>query len=163
MAGEGSERAPLDGAVGRTSSGALTVTAIDRAAQEDARLATWTGTKLGTLALQGAAPIDLQRETNGQLSLAFDYRVDTPPSKDVTLAIECGEQCSGTFPLADHLRKAPRGEWQQLKIMLQCFAKSGADMRNVTAPFVLATEGSLRLGIANVRLETGVADAIGCE
>lgn len=163
MAGEGSERAPLDGAVGRTSSGALTVTAIDRAAQEDARLATWTGTKLGTLALQGAAPIDLQRETNGQLSLAFDYRVDTPPSKDVTLAIECGEQCSGTFPLADHLRKAPRGEWQQLKIMLQCFAKSDADMRNVTAPFVLATEGSLRLGIANVRLETGVADAIGCE
>src|SRR5690606_22885429 len=151
----------LDNAVG--SAGALTVTAIDHAAQEDARLAKGSGEGAATLALHGAAPIDLQRESNGQPSLAFNYRVDAAPSKDVRLPVECGEQCAGTFPITDHLRKAPKGEWQQLKVLLQCFQKTGADLRGVTAPFAVSTDGSLALGIANVRLETGVSDTIGCE
>lgn len=161
VAGSGTDRTRLENALG--GSGALTVTAIDHGAQEDARLAQWSGDGAATLALQGSTPIDLQREANGQLSLAFNYRVDAPPSKDVRLAIECGEQCAGTFPLTDQLRKAPKGEWQQLKVMLQCFQKTGADMRGVTAPFAVSTDGTLALGIANVRLETGVSDAIGCE
>jgi hypothetical protein len=36
-------------------------------------------------------------------------------------------------------------------------------MRSVTAPFAISTEGTLKLGIANVRLETGVSDAITCD
>ena len=161
VAGAARDRTRLDNAVGNAAS--LTVTAIDRAAQEDARLAKWSGAGSATLALQGATPIDLQREANGQLSLAFEYRVDAPPSADVVLAIECGENCAGTFALDEHLRKAPQGQWQPLKVMLQCFQKTGADMRSVTAPFALTTAGTLELGIANVRLETGVSDAIGCE
>ena len=35
-------------------------------------------------------------------------------------------------------------------------------MRSVTAPFTLTTGGSLQLGIANVRLDTGLRDAITC-
>ncbi len=163
VAGGAADRTQLENAVGSSASGALTVTAIDRAAQEDARLATWTGEGPATLALQGATPIDLQREANGQLSLAFNYRVDAPPSKDVQLAVECGEQCAGTFALTEQLRKAPQGEWRQFKVLLQCFQKTGADMRNVTAPFAISTEGTLKLGIADVGLETGVSDAIGCE
>lgn len=161
--GEGAERTQLESTIGRSPSGIVGVSAIDRSAQEDARLATWSGSGLGTFALQGSVPIDLQREANGQLSLAFDYRVDAPPSKDVQLAVECGENCSGTFALGERLRQAPKGEWQQLKVLLQCFQKTGADMRNVTAPFAITTDGTLTLGIANVRLETGVADAVTCD
>lgn len=163
VAGGAADRTQLENAVGSSASGALAVSAIDHAAQEDARLATWSGEGPATLALQGATPIDLQREANGQLSLAFNYRVDAPPSKDVQLAVECGEQCAGTFALTEQLRKAPQGEWRQFKVLLQCFQKTGADMRNVTAPFAISTEGTLKLGIADVRLETGVSDAIGCE
>jgi beta-glucosidase len=163
VAGEGAARTSLDDALGQSANGILKVTAVDHAAQEDARLAEWSGDGAATLALQGATPIDLQREANGQLSLAFNYRVDSPPSADVELAVECGEKCAGRYPLAEQLRKAPQGEWQQFKILLQCFQKVGGDMRSVTAPFAISTEGALQLGIANVRLETGVSDAITCD
>jgi beta-glucosidase len=163
VAGEGDVRAPLDNAVGRSANGALVVTAIDHTAQEDARLATWSGSAPATLALQGATPIDLQRESNGQLSIAFNYRVDAAPTGEVGLKMECGEQCGGAFALTEQLKKAPQGEWQQLKVLLRCFEKNGAQMRSVTAPFALSTDGALKLGIANVRLETGVSDAIGCD
>ena len=35
-------------------------------------------------------------------------------------------------------------------------------MKNVSAPFVLATAGKLGLSITNVRLETGKADVLAC-
>lgn len=163
VAGEGSNRVELPNAVGRSANGLVTVRAIDHAAQEDARLLTWSGAGDATVALQGAAPIDLQREANGQLSLAFSYRVDTPPSGPVELRIECGEQCAGRFALDERLRQAPAGNWQDIKILLQCFQQTGADMRAVTTPFAISTAGALSLGIANVRLETGVSDALVCD
>jgi beta-glucosidase len=149
-------------ATGASPSGALRIAPEDHAAQEDARVATWSGATTATLALERAAPLDLQREANGQLSLAFEYRVDAPPTGAVKLAVECGATCRGVVPIESQLRKAPRGEWRQFKILLQCFQKSGADMRSVTAPFTLTTGGSLQLGIANVRLDTGLRDAITC-
>jgi len=163
VAEEGGERTTLQNAVGASRNGVLKVAAVDHAAQEDARLATWSGAGQATLALQGSTPIDLQREANGQVSIAFNYRVDAAPSGPVDLVIECGAQCSGKFPIGDYLNKAPAGEWQQMKILLQCFQKAGADLRGVTAPFAISTAGTLKLGISNVRLETGVSDAIVCE
>ena len=35
-------------------------------------------------------------------------------------------------------------------------------MRSITAPFTLTTAGPLQLGIANVRLDSGLADAVTC-
>lgn len=159
-AGEGASRSTLENALG--TAGALAVSAVDHVAQEDARLATWSGAAPATLSLQGATPIDLQREANGQLSLAFNYRVDAPPTAPVQLSVECGANCAGKYEITEHLRKAKKGEWQQLKILLQCFQKNGADMRAVTAPLAISTDGAMTLGIANVRLETGVSDAIVC-
>ena len=156
-------RTTLAGAVGNAQGDVLQVSAIDRAAQEDARLVKWSGTGPATLALQGDAPIDLQREANGQLSVTFDYRIDAPPSAKVMLGIECGPGCRGDLPIEAQLKQAPAGEWRQLKMPLHCFQNKGADLRNVTAPFLLSTEGKLELGIANVRLESGLNDAPGCE
>ncbi|MGH8178418.1 MAG: glycoside hydrolase family 3 protein [Steroidobacter sp.] len=152
----------LEGATGSSPGNALRIVAVDHATQEDARLATWSGDQAATLALRGAAPVDLQREANGQLSLAFDYRVDAAPTAGVELAVECGVQCRGAVPIQSQLRSAPRGEWRQFKMLLQCFQKSGADMRNITAPFTLATSGALQLRFANVRLDTGLSDVIAC-
>lgn len=164
-AGEaGAARAELPAAVGVTASNILKVSAIDRDAQEDARLAIWSGAGAATLAIQGGEPVDLQREANGQLSLVFDYRVDAPPSGVVELAIECkGAKCRGGLPIEEQLRKAPRGQWRQSRILLSCFQKGGADMRAVTAPVTISTSGSLQLGIANVRLDSGLKDAMTCE
>jgi beta-glucosidase len=160
--GEGAHTV-LNAGVGTSPTGALRVTAVDRAAQEDARLASWSGGRVATLALESATPVDLQREANGQLSLAFDYRVDTPPTGEVELAMECGDKCRGQFPIGSQLRAAPRGEWRQLKVLLQCFQKSGADMRSISAPFTLTTAGPVQLRFANVRLDTGLSDAVSCD
>lgn len=156
-------RTPLATATGNSQDDALTVSAIDHAAQEDARLAKWSGRAPATLALQGDAPIDLQREANGQLSVTFDYRVDAPPTGKVTIGIECGPGCRGDLPIDAQLKQAPAGEWRQLKMPLHCFQSKGADLRNVTAPFLLTTAGKLELGIANVRLESGLNDTPACD
>jgi beta-glucosidase len=156
-------RTTLNTAVGNSQNNALQITAVDRAAQEDARLAKWSGDAPATLALQGDSPIDLQREANGQLSLAFDYRVDVAPTAPVTLSIECGTGCRGDFALDKQLKQPAAGEWRQLKVPLHCFQNNGANLRNVTAPFALTTAGKLELGVANVRLETGLSDTAGCD
>jgi beta-glucosidase len=162
--GEGAGgRTMFSTAVGKSENGALQVTAVDRTAQEDARLLKWSGSGAATVALQGANPIDLQREANGQLSLTFDYRVDAAPTAPVTVSIECGANCRGDFPIDTRLKQATAGEWQQLKLPLHCFQSRGADLRQVTAPFALTTAGKLELGIANVRLESGLNDSTGCD
>lgn len=161
--GEASEaRHELSAAVGTTTNGTLKIGTIDHGAQEDARLATWSGAGAATLAIQGE-PVDLQREANGQLSLVFDYRVDAAPSESVKLAMECkGAACRGELPIEEQLRKAPRGQWQHAKILLNCFEKAGANMRAISAPVTISTAGSLQLGIANVRLDTGLKDTMAC-
>lgn len=159
---EGSSAAqPLTNAVGASANGALTVSAIDHKAQEDARLATWTGKAPATLAIEGT-PIDIQRESNGQLSVIFDYRVDAAPEGSVSLGVQCGANCEGAMPIEEQLRKAPQGEWQQMKVLLQCFEKRGAKMQSVSAPLAITSSGALKLGIANVHLDSGLADAITC-
>jgi beta-glucosidase len=159
---DGGARAPLDAAKGASSANTIRVAALDRAAQEDARLLTWSGNRRATVALQGSAPVDLQREANGQLSLAFDYKVEQAPTAPVELRLECGEACGAAVPIEAPLRAAPAGEWRGFKILLQCFQERGADMRRITAPFTLTTSGALSIGIANVRLETGLNEAHAC-
>jgi beta-glucosidase len=162
--GEGAgARTMFSTAVGKSENGALQVTAVDRSAQEDARLLKWSGSGAATVALQGANPIDLQREANGQLSLTFDYRVDAAPTAAVTVSIECGANCRGDFPIDTRLKQATGSEWRQLKLPLHCFQTRGADLRHVTAPFALTTAGKLELSIANVRLESGLNDSTGCD
>jgi len=153
------KRQELAGSLGSAAGNNLNVTAIDRAAQEDARLATWSGAGSTALVIASAAPVDLQREANGELALVFDYRVDAAPSAAVELGMECNDgRCRGAIPIDPQLRSAPRGEWRQFAAPLRCFEKGGADMRSIAVPFALSTAGTLKLGIANVRLDTGRKD-----
>jgi beta-glucosidase len=167
MAGEGdAPRQELPGATGATSNGVLKVTGVDRSAQEDARLLTWSGSGPATFAIQRSDPVDLQRETNGQLTLVFDYRVDAAPTDQVTLAVECASAgtapCRGAIAVDKQLKAAPRGQWQQSSIPLRCFQDHGASMQTVTAPVAITTAGSLQLAIANVKLDNGSPNALTC-
>src|SRR5262249_42930847 len=85
----------------------------------------WSGDSLGKLGLESSAPIDLHRESNGQLSLALDYRIATAPSSAVEVTMECGNACRGSLPIDQELRAAPPGELRTLKIPLSCFEKGG--------------------------------------
>jgi beta-glucosidase len=120
---------------------------VDRRAQEDSRQFTWPGTGPATVALRTNAPLDLSRETTGQLSMVIDYRVDSPPTAPVTLSA-----ASAAVPIGGTLRSGPVGEWRTLTVPLGCFAKGGADMSKLSEPVSITTSGQLTLTISDVRV-----------
>jgi beta-glucosidase len=132
---------------GLAPTGGATVRSIDRRGQEDTRLVTFTGGGEQAFVLTAAKPLDLSRETNGQLSLLIDYRVDQKPGGAVTVAVD-----QAKVPVTGALAAAPAGQWQTLAIPLGCFARAGADMSKVTHPFALATGGPLQVAISDIRV-----------
>ena len=153
---------PISHGIGASDSKRLILTAIDKVRQEDARRLRWWGTGQATAEITGATAVDLSRQANGQLGLAFDYRVDQAPSAAVTVGMGCGASCGGVVPITNALRAAPPGQWRHLEIPLACFASAGENMSRVSTPFALQTAGKLTLAIANIRLESGTAGDTHC-
>jgi beta-glucosidase len=134
----------------------VTMTPADKSAQEDARQLSWYRGGPSWAGLTGSGTIDLQRETNGQLSLALDYKAAAPVTADVALRVDCGAGCSGLVHITHELAAAPPGQWGHLKVPLACFAKAGADMGHVSTPFALQATGRFTLTVANIHLESGM-------
>jgi len=134
-----------------TSGQGLTVSSLDRRAQEDARRFRWTGASEAQAFIQTAAPIDLSRETTGELSLLVDYRVDERPSGAVNLAMN-----TASVPIAGVLRSAPIGQWRTLAVPLRCFARAGLDAKAVAVPAAIGTAGRLSLSISDVRVASAM-------
>ena len=153
---------PLPRGIGASYSKRLTLTAIDKARQEDARQLHWSGSGQATAQITGATAIDLTRQTNGEMALSFWYRVEEAPSAPVAVGMGCGASCGGTVPITQALRAAPRSRWQHLGIPLACFAAAGENMRRVVTPFTLETHGKLTLGLADIRLLSGPGGAAAC-
>ena len=133
----------------------LVVRPVDRDRQEDARAARWGGFETASLYLGAAQTVDLTAQAGDGMSLAFDVMVEEPPSAPVFAAMRCGEDCEGRIDITGDLGAIPPGNWTTLKVSLSAFRDAGADLDHITAPWVLATEGTLALRIAHVRLEPG--------
>jgi beta-glucosidase len=134
----------------------LVVKAVDRELQEDARGARWAGYDLAALYLEAAQEVDLSPEAAECTVLAFDVLVEEPPSAPVSAVMRCGENCEGLVDITEALVRSPIGEWRTMRLRLRHFADAGADLSHVTTPFLLATEGTLALRFAEVRLEPAV-------
>ncbi|WP_457652873.1 glycoside hydrolase family 3 protein [Rhodocaloribacter sp.] len=132
-----------------TVGGALTIVAVDRAAQEDARRISWTGA--GVVRIAGP-PADFSRESNGDLALSIDYRVDTAPEGTVTFVAACGEGCGAERDVTAIFAGAEPGAWTHTDLSLRCLAEAGVDMTKLTAPFGLRASGRFSLSISGVRL-----------
>src|SRR4028119_33698 len=72
---------------GRAGSGRLRIAGVGRRAQEDARSLVWNGSGGASVQILAAQPRDISRESNGELSLVFEYRVDAAPTAPVTLSM----------------------------------------------------------------------------
>jgi beta-glucosidase len=140
-----------------TAGGGATIRGIDRRAQEDSRLITFTGAGEQSSALAATQPLDLSRETNAQLSLIVDYRVDLKPSGPVFIGMD-----EGRVPVTAALKSATPGQWQTLAIPLGCFKGAGADMSKVMRPFVVASTGALRLAVSDVRVASATVPQDRC-
>jgi beta-glucosidase len=129
------------------ASGGATIRNIDRMRQEDTRLVSFSGAGEQFVRLAASQPLDISRETNAQLSLVVDYRVQDGPTAPVRIGME------GAFvPVTNALKNAPKGAWQTLAIPLGCFARAGADMQKITTPFVLNTSGRLTIAVSGLTI-----------
>lgn len=127
----------------------LSVTAIDRVAQEDSRRLAWTGP--ASFAIRPPAPLDFSRETNGEISLVVQYRVDAKVSDDAALAMTDATNKRATISIARSLTAS--SGWTTLAVPLKCFAALGIDMKHVAIPFALDGDAVLALSISDVRLD----------
>ncbi|MCP4895803.1 MAG: glycoside hydrolase family 3 protein [bacterium] len=130
----------------------VVIRSVDRLVQEDARLVKWAGLSRGSVAIYASEPVDLTRESNGELALAVDLFVDEAPSAPVFMKMSCDSECESELDISEALSGFEPGQWHTLRISLRCFADAGADMRYITTPFEIVTEGTMTLRFAEVRL-----------
>nr|WP_184002192.1 exo 1,3/1,4-beta-D-glucan glucohydrolase [Stakelama sediminis] len=152
-------RGKVAGGARVTPDGAVQVSRTDRNAQEDSLRATFTGT--GTVAIDQAEPIDLTRETNGDLSLVMDYRLTSAPAGAVSLGLS-GSGKAGMVPVTQKLG-TETGAWRTLAVPLRCFAAAGADMKAVGQSFVLTSTGPLGIDISGIQIKSVASPDITCQ
>lgn len=143
-----------------TADGSLRIGALDYKAQEDARSLNWTGKDAGAarIELVATAPMDVDRETNGDVMLVTTLKVDAvSPGGTSTIGIGCGAGCEGQVSIGQQLSSLPKGEWLRVGIPLKCFRAAGADMSKVDRPFEWSSKAGASIAITDVSLGT-VAD-----
>jgi beta-glucosidase len=143
-----------------TPDGSLQISALDYKAQEDARSLTWSGTHAGAarVELVAPAPLDVDRETNGDVLLVTTLRVDAmSPGDTSTVGIGCGAGCGGEVSVGQQLSALPKGQWLRVGIPLKCFRDAGANMSKIDRPFEWSSHSGGQVAITDVSLGT-VAD-----
>ncbi|HEU4520746.1 MAG TPA: glycoside hydrolase family 3 N-terminal domain-containing protein [Thermoanaerobaculia bacterium] len=101
------------------------------------------GRPAGSWTLEGSTlrggPIDLSRESNGNLALAVKLMLRAAPAGPVRM-----HAGSGSVDITSMLRALPLNEWQTIRVRLRCFQDAGADMTRIDG-FALTNDAQLRL------------------
>ncbi len=116
-ANDPSGTARLVNLVGATKSGGLSVTAFDRAAQEDARRITWTGP--ASLSFDWGKSVLPEEGT-----LVMQVNVASQPTGSITLTPNC-DGCDSSVDLTSSLDLAAGKGWRNIRIPLSCIDKDG--------------------------------------
>lgn len=132
--------------------GSLALTAVDHRAQEDARRLTWSGNTPARWLLVSGTPLDMTRESNGDVQLQLTVRRESAVSAPVWLGLGCGDDCGGRIDLRKTLEAIPQGEWKVVGVPLKCFATAGADVAKLVQVPVLESGAALRISVSRIAL-----------
>lgn len=144
-----------------TGDGSLSMGAINTTIQEGARQFDFKGP--AQVLLRANAPLDLIRETNGDVFVIATLRVDALPAGGKTaFSVACGDNCRAELPVGDALAGLPRGQWTRLGIQLRCLRVAGADTGRLSVPFALRGSAGLRLSLSQVALGTAFDQRVEC-
>lgn len=138
---------------GASPRGGVSVRSTDGAGQESARALTFS--QGGGQALIAAQPVDLTRQSNGEMAIAFRYRVDARPKGPVFLTLG-----AGSVDISSLIAAAPVGEWRTLKVRLSCLRDAGADIAAVDQPWGLRTNADFAVTVEDIRLASNEGDAV---
>ncbi|GAB2533538.1 exo 1,3/1,4-beta-D-glucan glucohydrolase [Rhodanobacter koreensis] len=145
-----------------TADGSLRISAFDYKAQEDARSLSWSGQGAARAALVAPAPLDVERETNGDVLLVTTLRVDALSPEGASIGVGCGAGCGGQVPVGRQLAALPRGQWLRVGIPLKCFRDAGADMSRLDRPFEWTSHSGERVAVTDVSLGTVADRTLAC-
>ena len=144
-----------------TGDGSVAMTAINTDVQDGARRFAFSGD--GRIELRSNTPIDLVRETNGDVLVVATVRVDAlPVGANATLGAGCGTGCRGDVPIGAALAALPKGEWTRLGVPLKCLRVAGADTGKLDMPFTLRGSGGMQLALAKVTASTEFDRKVDC-
>ena len=132
--------------------GSLKLSAVDHKAQEDARRLQWSGAATAKVTLASGKPLDLTRESNGDMQLQLTLRRDSAVSAPVWLGVGCGEGCSGRIDLHKPLAALSQGRWKVVGVPLKCFVNAGADVSKLVQVLVLESRAALDLSVSRIAL-----------
>lgn len=136
--------------------GRARITAEDAAVQEGARRFRIAGGE-AAVTLGTFEPIDISRETNGDVMLLVTLKMNDAPDR-AGFAMRDGVDSIGvssvTLPETD--------AFVRYGLPLKCLRDKGLDMTRVQMPFVLATEGATDFALTEVRLGTDAQVVLPC-
>ncbi len=138
---------------GASPRGGVSARATDGAGQESARALIFS--QGGGQAMIVAQPVDLTRQSNGEMAIAFRYRVDARPKGPVFLTLG-----AGSVDISGLIGAAPVGEWRTLKVRLSCLRDRGADIAAVDQPWGLRTNADFAVTVEDIRLASNEGDAV---
>lgn len=151
----------LSQASGQKDAPDVAITPVDYKAQEDAWRIAWK--QDGEIAFIAPRPLDLVRETNGNVMLLVTLRVDVPPKKPgAELFIECGPGCSAALPVDAAMADAPRNAWGKVGVPLKCFAGRDAQMGHVSAALGWRMPAGTVLSVHEVGFGTDAQHVLDC-
>ncbi len=129
----------------------LIVSGTDHQAQEDALRAQWSegGPSLRISAFNS---VDISRQTNGAMELAFFMRNFSDEPVQVEIGMGCGDSgsCSAFMPVS----LESGSEWQDQRLALSCFARDGVDMTSIGDAFIIRSGAAADIGLASIRLDS---------
>jgi beta-glucosidase len=136
--------------------GRAEVTAENFRVQEGARRFQIEGGE-AAVSLSTFDPVDIARETNGDVLLLVTLKVADAPER-MAIAMRSGEGTTAVAPVS-----IPEGEdFVRYGIPLKCLRDKGIGMAAVSAPFILATEGAADFTLGEVRLGTDAEVLLPC-
>lgn len=144
-----------------TNDGSVAMTAINTEVQDGARRFAFRGD--GAVELRSNTPVDLVRETNGDVFVVATVRVDAlPAGAKASIGAGCGEGCKGDVPVGDALAKLTKGEWTRLGVQLKCLRVAGADTGRLDMPFTLRGSNGVQLALSKVTASTDYDRKVDC-
>ena len=148
-----------------SNSGALpgaTYRTIDKVVQEDAFRLETNGREKAGISFSSSFREDLSFELEQKSALVMTLMRDSDISGAVNIAMSCESEgdvagsCRAEVDIQQQLKAVPKGEWREVAIDLQCFAKSGVQLDKIVSPFELSTDGVINLSFSDIRFMPNV-------
>lgn len=131
---------------------AITVKAIDRQVQEDARLLSFIGDNHARYQLESNFPEDLRASLESDSVLLFDIAPFEKVKNQLKVEMICEKDCNAGVDITPLLNEVGIKQWRSIAIDLQCFKAQGASFERIVSPFAISASSPNVVAISKVTL-----------